>query len=152
MFRVTLHLYLYLCPARSPTFPRLQKPGCLCPGHPHSVPLPFLIPSDVSQLPSTFCVVLHGFAITEEVETQQSLKLVPRGQTDGKYNRQDRQRREGKQWSSRLHGVLLVGESQSLAASHIVLRRVGKFSFPDTVLGIKQKTSYLPSPTAAANY
>lgn len=66
VFRVSLHLYLYLCPARSPTFPRLQRPGCLCSGHPHSVPLPILIPSCVSQPPTTFCVVLHGFAVNGE--------------------------------------------------------------------------------------
>lgn len=82
MFLVSLHLYLYLCPAKSPTFPRLQKPGCLCSGHPHSAPLPFLIPSCVSQPPTTFCVVLHGFAVMEKVETQQSPELVPRRQAD----------------------------------------------------------------------
>lgn len=57
-----LHLDLYLCPARSPTSPGLQKPGCLCPGHPLSVSLPFLVPSCVSQppLPSVlFCMALQ---------------------------------------------------------------------------------------------
>lgn len=43
---------------------------------------PFLIPSYVSEPPTTFCVVLHGFAVMEKVETQQSLKLDPRGQVD----------------------------------------------------------------------
>lgn len=88
VFCVSLHLYLYLCPSRSPTFPWLQKSGYLCRGHPHSVPLPFLIPSRVSQSPTSFGVVLHGFAVLEEMETQQSLKLVPRGQADGSRDRQ----------------------------------------------------------------
>lgn len=46
---VCLHLYLYLCPARSPTSPWLQKPGCLCPGppptEPHSPVPPAVAPS-----------------------------------------------------------------------------------------------------------
>lgn len=63
-------------------------------------PLPFLIPPPhpcVSQAPTTFCVVLHGFAVMEKVEAQQSLKLDPRGQADRSKSRQLRegQRREG---------------------------------------------------------
>lgn len=82
VFRVSLHLYLYLCPARSPTFPRLQRPGCLCSGHPHSAPLPILIPSCVSQPPTTFCVVLHGFAVNGESGNPAVPELVPRRQAD----------------------------------------------------------------------
>ena len=68
--------------------PLAPEVRCLCRGHPHSVPLPLLIPSCVSQSPTPFGVVLHGFAVLEEMETQQSLKLVPRGQADGSRGRQ----------------------------------------------------------------
>lgn len=45
-----------------------------------SVPLPH--PQLCLEPPTTFCVVLHGFAVMEKVETQQSLKLDPGGQVD----------------------------------------------------------------------
>lgn len=62
VFRVRLHLYLYLRLSRSPTFPWLQKPGCLCPGHPHSVHSPSLSPAVSPNLPGPsvlFCMALQ---------------------------------------------------------------------------------------------
>lgn len=50
--------------------------------------LPVLTPSCVSEAPTTFCVVLHGFAVMEKVETQRSPKLDPRGQADRSKDRQ----------------------------------------------------------------
>lgn len=88
MFCVSLHLYLYLCPGRSPTFPRLQKPGCLCSGHPPLSPAPLPHPQLCLPAPHYLCVVLHGFAVMKRVETQQSLKLVPRRQAAQSKDRQ----------------------------------------------------------------
>lgn len=113
MFLVRLHLYLYLCPARSPTFPGLQMSRCLCRGHPHSVPLFFLIPSGVSPSPTPFCV-LHGFAVMEEMETLPSLKLVPEGrQMEARTGRGagGAEKGRGRQGPSRLPGGPREGES-----------------------------------------
>lgn len=85
--------------------------------------LPFLIPSYVSEPPTTFCVVLHGFAVMEKVETQQSLKLDPRGQVDRSQARppagagREVRGREGR-GEPMARVVPLAGENQ-VAFSHI---------------------------------
>lgn len=95
-------LYLYLCPARSPTFPWLQKPGRFCPGHPKLSPTPHPpIPSGVSQPPTTFCVIVHGFTVMEKVETSAVPKASP--QRTGQKGRTGKwQEGEGEQERNRL--------------------------------------------------
>lgn len=76
MFRVSVHLiYTSVLPGLLPSLG--SEVRCLCRVTPTQSRSHLLIPSCVSQSPTPFeGVVLHGFAVLEEMETQQSLKLV----------------------------------------------------------------------------